>query len=125
MVRFTAHALEASQSADTPCVQIGSATGTSGKYDLIITDPPYYDAIPYSDLMDFFHIWLRRTTHGICPEIDAAFRETLGPKWDHDVGDGELIDDASRFGGDKARSKQNYEEGMYRAFPGLPRRAAT
>ena len=22
--------------------------------DLILTDPPYYDAIPYSDLMDFF-----------------------------------------------------------------------
>ena len=30
--------------------------------------------------------------------------------------DGELIDDASRFGGDKERSKQNYEDGMARAF---------
>ena len=29
--------------------------------DLIVTDPPYYDAIPYSDLMDFFHVWLRRS----------------------------------------------------------------
>ena len=26
----------------------------SGEYDVIVTDPPYYDAIPYSDLMDFF-----------------------------------------------------------------------
>ena len=26
------------------------------EFDLICTDPPYYDAIPYSDLMDFFHI---------------------------------------------------------------------
>ena len=27
----------------------------------------YYDAIPYSDLMDFFHVWLRRTLnhHGL------------------------------------------------------------
>jgi len=24
--------------------------------DVVITDPPYYDAIPYSDLMDFFYI---------------------------------------------------------------------
>lgn len=24
------------------------------------TDPPYYDAIPYSDLADFFHCWTRR-----------------------------------------------------------------
>ena len=25
------------------------------------TDPPYYDAIPYSDLSDFFFVWLKRT----------------------------------------------------------------
>ena len=34
----------------------------------------------------------------------------------HDAEDGELIDDASRFGGDKERSKQNYEDGMARSF---------
>ena len=84
--------------------------------DLILTDPPYYDAIPYSDLMDFFYVWLRRSTYALRPEIDAVFRESLGPKWDHDADDGELIDDASRFGGDKERSKQNYEDGMARSF---------
>lgn len=26
----------------------------------IITDPPYYDAIPYSDLSDFYQVWLYR-----------------------------------------------------------------
>jgi putative DNA methylase len=26
-----------------------------------ITDPPYYDAVPYADLSDFFYIWLKRT----------------------------------------------------------------
>lgn len=26
-----------------------------------ITDPPYYDAVPYSHLSDFFYVWLRRT----------------------------------------------------------------
>ena len=25
------------------------------------TDPPYYDAIPYADLSDFFLVWLNRT----------------------------------------------------------------
>ena len=25
------------------------------------TDPPYYDAVPYSDLSDFFFVWLKRT----------------------------------------------------------------
>ena len=53
---------------------------------------------------------------GLSPEIDAAFREPLGPKWNHDTSDGELIDDASRFDGDKALSRRNYEDGMYRAF---------
>ncbi len=28
---------------------------------LISTDPPYYDNIGYSDLSDFFYVWLRRT----------------------------------------------------------------
>ena len=24
------------------------------------TDPPYYDAIPYADLADFFLVWMKR-----------------------------------------------------------------
>ena len=93
-----------------------SASRASGKYDAIITDPPYYDAIPYSDCMDFFHVWLRRVTLGLSPAMDFAFEEPLGPKWDHETGDGELIDDANRFHGDQRMSKKNYEEGMARAF---------
>ena len=86
------------------------------QHDLIITDPPYYDAIPYSDLMDFFYVWLRRSVLRLSPEIDAVFADDLGPKWDYESDDGELIDDANRFDGDKGLSKQNYEDGMARAF---------
>lgn len=85
-------------------------------FDVVVTDPPYYDAIPYSDLMDFFYVWLRRTLVGINEEYDRVFAQPLAPKWDHDANDGELIDDASRFKGDKDASKRNYEEGMARAF---------
>ena len=109
------HGQRASKTNISQSVQ-QSALTLSGNYDAIITDPPYYDAIGYSNLMDFFHVWLRRSTHGLSPEIDTAFQEPLGPKWDHDTGDGELIDDASRFDGDKALSKKNYEDGMARAF---------
>ena len=84
--------------------------------DLILTDPPYYDAIPYSDLMDFFYVWLRRSIPGLSAEVESVFSDALGPKWDHATDDGELIDDASRFGGDRERSKQNYEDGMARSF---------
>ena len=99
-----------------PTVSCNSAIGVSGRFDVIVTDPPYYDAIPYSDCMDFFHVWLKRSSHGLFPEMDAAFRGVLGPKWDHDTDDGELIDDKGRFDGNRERSKKNYEEGMARAF---------
>ena len=81
-----------------------------------MTDPPYYDAIPYSDLMDFFYVWLRRTVYDLTPEIDAAFINDLAPKWDNVTNDGELIDDESRHEGDGAKSKAAYEDGMYRVF---------
>ena len=87
-----------------------------GGLDLICTDPPYYDAIPYSDLMDFFHVWLRRVLVGLSPAVTEAFAEPLGPKWQHEANDGELVDQASRFGADRDASRAAYEAGMTRAF---------
>ena len=117
VARFADHALPATAAAPPPEVATRSAIAPQPPgLDLICTDPPYYDAIPYSDLMDFFHIWLRRTLHGLSPETDAAFAEPLGPKWESGADDGELIDDASRFDGDRTVSKRNYEDGMARAF---------
>lgn len=43
----------------------------------ISTDPPYYDNIGYSDLSDFFYVWLRRTLRGILPN---AVGTLLTPK---------------------------------------------
>ncbi len=108
----------ASTSSITPKARCQSALlpNATEELDVVVTDPPYYDAIPYSDAMDFFYIWLRRTLAGISPEMDTAFSETLGPKWDHQRQDGELIDDASRFGGDAEESRAAYEGGMFRAF---------
>jgi putative DNA methylase len=88
----------------------------AGTLDAVVTDPPYYDSIPYSDLMDFFYIWLRRVLFGVTDQIESVFATPLSPKWDHDAGDGELIDDSSRFGGNKASSKKSYEDGMAKSF---------
>ena len=88
----------------------------AGAYDVIVTDPPYYDAIPYSDLMDYFYVWDRRQLADLSTAYAQAFASPLGPKWRSDANDGELIDDASRFGGNREASKRNYEEGMARAF---------
>jgi putative DNA methylase len=103
--------------APTPkAINASAISHQSDGFDAIITDPPYYDAISYSDLMDFFYVWLRRILYGLSPEIDAAFERTMSPKWDHERNDGELIDEAIRFNGDNQKSKANYEDGMARAF---------
>ena len=87
-----------------------------GPADIVVTDPPYYDAIPYSDLMDFFYVWIKRCVWGRLEWSKHAFSSALSPKWDHNAGDGELIDDASRFSGDRELSKKTYEDGMASAF---------
>lgn len=43
----------------------------------IITDPPYYDLVPYADLSDFFYVWLKRTVGHLHPGI---FKDLLSPK---------------------------------------------
>ena len=117
VARAVEHLHRASHSASGATVLQQSGTDPiPGEFDVICTDPPYYDAIGYSNLMDFFHIWVRRTLHGLVTSSDSIFGNPLGPKWDAASEDGELVDDASRFSGDKALSKKTYEDGMARAF---------
>lgn len=94
----------------------GSSTQLLPEADVIVTDPPYYDAIPYSDLMDWFYVWLRRVVFDLSPGFDAAMQSPLAPKWDAAARDGELIDDSSRHNGDAQLSKQAYEDGMAQVF---------
>jgi adenine-specific DNA methylase len=111
------HAAAATRSSPPALVTRQSATREARPgLDVVLTDPPYYDAIPYAGLMDFFYVWLRRTLHGLSPEFDENFKHPLAPKWDEAAGDGELIDDSSRHGGDADKSKRTYEDGMARAF---------
>ena len=42
-----------------------------------VTDPPYYDSIPYADLADFFFVWLKRTLRSTHPDL---FEMVLTPK---------------------------------------------
>ena len=65
-------------------VQAADATGhplPDQAADVWFTDPPYYDAIPYSDLSDFFLVWLQSTLpdyHGLNDPFDSDNR--LSPK---------------------------------------------
>lgn len=115
--RVIEHVLKAATDKPKPQVDNTSALTLPEQHgvDLVLTDPPYYDAIPYSDLMDYFFVWLRRVSYNV-PVTSAVYLQSLAPKWDRDTNDGELIDDSSRFGGDTHQSKQTYEDGMFRAF---------
>lgn len=42
----------------------GQALLPEGSVSVWFTDPPYYDAVPYADLSDFFLVWLKRTLPG-------------------------------------------------------------
>lgn len=50
----------------------------------VVTDPPYYDAVPYADLSDFFYVWLKRTVLNDHPDI---LSEDLTPKKDECIVD--------------------------------------
>ena len=73
---------------------------------LISTDPPYYDAVPYADLSDFFYVWLRRSAVSIYPDI---FGTLLVPKAQ------EMVADNFRHGS-KAKAKEFFETGLTKVF---------
>ncbi|MEP9417029.1 DUF1156 domain-containing protein [Gordonia sp. VNQ95] len=73
---------------------------------LISTDPPYYDNIGYSDLSDFFYIWLRRTLRELYPDLLATL---LVPKAE------ELVANPFRHGG-REGAKQFFESGFVNVF---------
>lgn len=50
----------------------------------LFTDPPYYDAVPYAHLSDFFYVWLRRSLGPSQPEL---LRDPLVDKTDEIVVD--------------------------------------
>ena len=79
----------------------------SQEVNAIITDPPYYDAIPYADLSDFFYVWLRRT---IGFQSFGNLSEPHSPRID------ELVQHTSHFEGNSKEAREFYEKGMAKCF---------
>jgi adenine-specific DNA methylase len=88
----------------------GSATSlplSDGEVQAAITDPPYYDAVPYSDLSDFFYVWLKRSVGQLFPD---TFRTPLTPK------KSEIIEERPHTSLESRKDKEFYEQGMAQAF---------
>lgn len=74
---------------------------------IISTDPPYYDNIGYSDLSDFFYIWLRRSLISVYPSLFATI---LTPKKQ------ELIASPYRHEGNDSAAMKFFEDGLISSF---------
>ena len=69
----------------------------------MVTDPPYYDAVPYSDLSDFFYVWFKRSLPG-----RSEFASQLTPKKEECIVDEVKGKDRAYF---EATMKQAMAEG--------------
>ena len=99
---------EIANSISTPAhVQTSSATSHPLPDDAaqaLVTDPPYYDAVPYADLSDFFYVWLRRTVGDRHPEL---FSSPLTPK------SGECVVNPAALSGDgPVKDRAHFERTM-------------
>ena len=79
----------------------------SESLDAVITDPPYFDSVPYADLSDFFYVWLKRSIGHLYPEHLSG---QLTPKKN------EAIMEPTRHDGDKKKAAKAYEDMMHQAF---------
>ncbi len=79
--RFINHESDKTKSGLQPAiVLLGDAAHLSlddQAVDVVVTDPPYFDAIAYADLSDFFYVWLKRS---IGDYFQNAFATPLSPK---------------------------------------------
>ena len=84
------------QSADSrKCIS------TTGSFDLVVTDPPYAGNVNYSELSDFFYVWLRLALRQQYPQ----FAPEYAPKAE------EIVENATR-----GTSTGDFEKGMTEVF---------
>ena len=75
------------------------------------TDPPYYDAIPYSDLSDFFLVWIKRTL----PD-NPLLRDPFDPDNPLSPKTAEAVQDETKQVNGRPKDRAWFEETMAKAF---------
>ncbi|MFZ4703701.1 MAG: DUF1156 domain-containing protein, partial [Candidatus Methylumidiphilus sp.] len=75
--------------------------------DAVVTDPPYYDSVPYAYLSDFFYVWLRRMLYQVHTDL---FRLEDVPK------DAEIVVDRPHELSQSNKGVAFYERELTKAF---------
>ena len=113
-VEAACRVIDLSRSASSGQVQLADATHhplPDQSASVFFTDPPYYDAIPYSDLSDFFLVWLKRTLvdHSFLQDpFDAS--NPLSPK------EREAVQDETKTCDGRVKDREFFEDMMGEAF---------
>src|SRR5205823_5148790 len=79
--------------------------------DVYFTDPPYYDAVPYADLSDFFYVWLKRILPG-----HPLLRDPLDPANPLTPKSLEIVEDETKFFDGQPKDRAFFEREMAKAF---------
>ena len=106
MVRAVSQSIEKVPAKGSYVVEQADAASRGYSNAVISTDPPYYDNIGYSDLSDFFYVWLRRSLRNIHPHLLST---VLVPKEE------ELVANPYRHGG-KEGAREFFEHGFEDVF---------
>ena len=112
--RLVADVVDAARSMQSAQTQFADATEhplPDHAAGVWFTDPPYYDAIPYSDLSDFFLVWLKRTLPG-----HPLLRDPFDPDNPLSPKAREAVQDETRECGDRVKDRAFFEDTMGRAF---------
>ena len=78
---------------------------------VLFTDPPYYDAIPYADLADFFFVWLKRAL-----PHHPLLRDPFDPDNMLTPKSREAVQDETKCNNARPKDKAWFEETMAQAF---------
>ena len=79
--------------------------------DVWFTDPPYYDAVPYADLSDFFLAWLKRSLPG-----HPMLRDPFDPSNLMSPKTVEIVQDETKLHAGSPKNRAWFEESMAKVF---------
>lgn len=114
-LEWVAQVVESQRSLKVGQAQCADATSSplpAESTSVWFTDPPYYDAVPYADLSDFFFVWLKRILRNdvlLRDPFDPSNR--LTPKTREAVQNERCLDESGR-----PKGRAFYEQAMEGAF---------